>query len=185
MSDTNLVTSTKDNDKPTERLLKGSTNKPVVSIGGDVGQSMGGVDNRSSYASNETTGFSGAGYATNIVATNGTTLDEVKEDHSLRPRHHSRGKSIDLETHGDEAITLCQGSTKPTLIFDTSRMIFSSLLLILSIFAIVYAITENQTLMPDTWPHWTLYIMLFAALFFLGVLEGIHSSNFYFGKDFD
>merc|ERR1712228_444594 len=88
--------------------------------------------------------------------------------------HNPHKKSIHLETHGDEAITLIQ-NTSSTFgkCIDITRLSFGSLLLFLSIFSITYAITEHRTLFPTSFPNWTLYIILIIALFIVGVLEGL------------
>eukprot|EP01083_Nonionella_stella_P195429 719909_1 len=71
----------------------------------------------------------------NDSSTSGTSL---KKPH-VHPEHR---KSIDLETHGDEAITLLQHTKSPFgKCFDISRLTLGSLLLIISIFSIVYAVT--------------------------------------------
>eukprot|EP01083_Nonionella_stella_P021854 60490_1 len=88
--------------------------------------------------------------------------------------HIPHRKSTELEIHGDEAIRLLQHtSTAYGKCFDISRLIFASFLLMLSVFSIVYAFTKHATLFPTSIPNWTLYLVLFTALFCLGVFEGL------------
>lgn len=80
--------------------------------------------------------------------------------------------AVIMSDHGEIAIILVHTNTVFEYASDVIRLVFSSCLLLFSIFALCYAVNDESTLMEDSIQPLFVYLLLILSLISLGILEG-------------